>query len=292
MCNTSEGVQVYLITPALKKHISVLASLREDGTPTHNLLYGVLVSREQGPDQYVNAEPVPVTAPSGGASAATTAPVAPVAPPTPPSKPSVASSNSSSATAAPVHSVAAAPAAPLAPVPVAAPVVPPPVRPQFVNPVSRPGVVNAFSAQQPAPAASALSAPAPARPAAPQPPAVQAPSAAAAAPVAAQQNHQQETIRKVAQFCATKGVQTLQTLKDKPESRALMPFLFEGGPGYADFMQALRLCVSQLASQSNVAASSTSNSGPPPPPPPPQQQQQQQQQQPDRMSRFGPTNNH
>lgn len=51
------------------------------------------------------------------------------------------------------------------------------------------------------------------------------------------------TMLKVANFCATKGLHSLQTLKEKEESRTLMPFLFEENPGYAEFNKALDECM-------------------------------------------------
>lgn len=52
-----------------------------------------------------------------------------------------------------------------------------------------------------------------------------------------------DKILQVAQFCATKGVAKLQSLKDNPTSPTVMPFLYEGNAGYEVFMQALRECV-------------------------------------------------
>jgi hypothetical protein len=52
-----------------------------------------------------------------------------------------------------------------------------------------------------------------------------------------------DKILQVAQFCASKGVAKLQNLKDNPTSRTVMPFLYEGNPGYTEFMEALKECV-------------------------------------------------
>jgi hypothetical protein len=73
-------------------------------------------------------------------------------------------------------------------------------------------------------------------------------------PVNSKAQHLEETIKKVAQFCALKGVATLQTLKDKVESKTLMPFLYEGGPGYMDFMTQLRECVNANKAAAVAAA--------------------------------------
>ena len=81
----------------------------------------------------------------------------------------------------------------------------------------------------------------------------------------------EETIKKVAQFCASKGVATLQTLKDKEESKTLMPFLFEGNPGYIEFMTTLRELVTGQSSQQPVQAPTAAAAAPQ-----------------ERVSRFGP----
>lgn len=51
---------------------------------------------------------------------------------------------------------------------------------------------------------------------------------------------QRDMIEKVAQFCASKGVETLKALRDKEESKKLMPFLYDGAPGHTDFLAALK----------------------------------------------------
>ncbi len=58
-----------------------------------------------------------------------------------------------------------------------------------------------------------------------------------------------DKIRQVADFCAKKGVAKLKSLQENPESRTLMPFLFEGNPGYEEFMTTLKSLVG-LASNS------------------------------------------
>lgn len=264
MCNVSEGVVAYLLPPALRRSVPLLAAMKEnDEAVTSNMLYCVLVSKEPGPEQYVEAEPVFVAV----------------------SK---------------VSTVAAAAAA--ASVPVGSSAVPgvaPPVRPALF-----PGQGNAFPSMQPAATGglNAFSTQAPAQQSVQQVPrpnlfpsaanagataasggisaggASAAAGAAAAAAPLNKQKHMEETIKKVAQFCASKGVATLQTLKDKEESKTLMPFLFEGNPGYIEFMTTLR----ELVMQQQMGGQ--------------QQQQQQppiQQQGPpgapqERVSRFGP----
>lgn len=56
-----------------------------------------------------------------------------------------------------------------------------------------------------------------------------------------------DKIRQVAEFCANKGVAKLKSLQDNPESKALMPFLFEGNPGYEEFMATLKSLVGLAA---------------------------------------------
>lgn len=52
-----------------------------------------------------------------------------------------------------------------------------------------------------------------------------------------------DKIRQVAEFCAKKGVAKLKSLQDNPESKTLMPFLFEGNAGYEEFMTTLKSLV-------------------------------------------------
>lgn len=47
-------------------------------------------------------------------------------------------------------------------------------------------------------------------------------------------------IMKVAGFCVTHGVQSLNLLKGKDHAREMMPFLFEDGPGYDVFINVLK----------------------------------------------------
>lgn len=77
-----------------------------------------------------------------------------------------------------------------------------------------------------------------------------------------------DRIRQVAEFCAKKGVAKLQSLKENPESKTLMPFLFEGNPGYEEFMHTIKEIVG-LAGPSPAQ-------GPPPINIAPMQQSQQQ----------------
>lgn len=44
----------------------------------------------------------------------------------------------------------------------------------------------------------------------------------------------------MAQFCFSKGVQTLHELKQKPETRAVMPFLYDDDPQFPEFLRVLR----------------------------------------------------
>lgn len=61
-----------------------------------------------------------------------------------------------------------------------------------------------------------------------------------ATPKAQLSDVEKDRIRQVADFCARKGVAKLQSLKENPESKTIMPFLFEGSPGYEEFMQTLK----------------------------------------------------
>jgi len=57
-----------------------------------------------------------------------------------------------------------------------------------------------------------------------------------------------ETMLKIANFCATKGIHNLQMLREKEESKNLMPFLYENNPGYAEFSKILKECLESKSS--------------------------------------------
>jgi hypothetical protein len=71
-------------------------------------------------------------------------------------------------------------------------------------------------------------------------------SVAAAAPLTPADR---DKIRQVAEFCANKGVAKLKSLRDNPESKTIMPFLFEGNPGHDEFMSILKSLVGVGAGQ-------------------------------------------
>jgi hypothetical protein len=54
---------------------------------------------------------------------------------------------------------------------------------------------------------------------------------------------EKDKIKQVAEFCAKKGVAKLNSLRDNPESRTIMPFLFKGNPGHEEFMLTLKSLV-------------------------------------------------
>ena len=77
-----------------------------------------------------------------------------------------------------------------------------------------------------------------------------------------------ETIKKVAQFCATNGASTISMLKKKEGALKLMPFLFEGQIGFDEFLLTLK----GILGMANATGSSSGASGssiPPPSAPPP-----------------------
>lgn len=61
-----------------------------------------------------------------------------------------------------------------------------------------------------------------------------------------------ETIKKVAQFCASNGASTINMLKNKPGAANVMPFLFEGQPGYEDFLSTLKSILGMASSNSST----------------------------------------
>ena len=87
-----------------------------------------------------------------------------------------------------------------------------------------------------------------------------------------------ETIKKVAQFCASNGATTINMLKNKAGAATVMPFLFEGQPGYDEFLSILKSVLGMASSTSvvnnvntntNNSNSNTNNSMAIPPPPVP-----------------------
>lgn len=72
-----------------------------------------------------------------------------------------------------------------------------------------------------------------------------------------------ETIKKVAQFCASNGASTISMLKKKDGAINVMPFLFEGQAGYETFLSTLKTClgmaVPSAATATGASASSSSS---------------------------------
>jgi hypothetical protein len=178
------GSQLYVLPPALRDTVAVFAAvagvqqsplLHPDPADAGAVLYGVLTSKDLGPEQYVNA---------GFFSRAADSMQLPL------------SANTTGSGSKPV---------PLPPRPPAVAAPAPPVVPVVRPPVAAP-------------------APTPAAPVAP----------VAAAAVA------EDPIRKVANFCAAKGVQMIRDLQAKPKTKEVMPFLFEGHPDHGKFLAALK----------------------------------------------------
>ena len=80
-----------------------------------------------------------------------------------------------------------------------------------------------------------------------------------------------ETIKKVAQFCATNGASTISMLKKKEGAVNVMPFLFEGQVGFEEFLSTLKGILGMASTNGPTSSGSGSGSGavPPPPVPPP-----------------------
>ena len=79
-----------------------------------------------------------------------------------------------------------------------------------------------------------------------------------------------ETIKKVAQFCASNGASTISMLKKKEGALNVMPFLFEGQIGFEEFLSTLKeiLGMASAVNSANNRSNSSSTSVPPPPVPP------------------------
>ena len=85
----------------------------------------------------------------------------------------------------------------------------------------------------------------------PAPGATAAPAAATAptpAPAAATPA-QEDPIRRVAVFCAARGVQMIRDLQAKAETRTVMPFLFVGHPEHPRFLAELKEALLQRQQQ-------------------------------------------
>jgi hypothetical protein len=196
--NVSDVTQVYIVPPQLKQHISVLSNVDVDDGG-RDKFYGIIVTKEVGPSEYVygDAEMVDARRPPSPSSFAP----APTAAPAP-----VAAAHHHAR-----HTHAAAPA-----VPVPAP------SPTTIAPTLSSASSSSSSSSSAAP-----------RQTLPTP-------AASAAPVAVPDAVQYEKMKKVAQFCAQNGVQSIQAIKAKPESATQMPWLFENHPQHTVFLDILK----------------------------------------------------
>ncbi len=194
--NISDQIQVYVVPPELKNELSLLRHL-ECGPDDNRSLFGIVVSREQGPAEFVHSELEFVDEMDL------------------PSPESIPRSLSSVSAFPPVKAL-----------------------PTFVQ--NRPLIIPSRIIPQSM-----------ATPFVPQP-------VVQVQPMISQ--FDLEAIKKVAQFCAQNGVQTIQTFKEKPNASISMPFLFEGRPGNAEFLQILKQLIYSPAT--STSSSSSFGSGP------------------------------
>jgi hypothetical protein len=211
MCNISKEVQLYIIPPALKRSLSLLHNA-EEYSDTGRSLYAIVVSREFGPERFVkqsstvvdmNRPPAPEDLPEYDAAALPTL-VKQSSFQGQPSKAAPSSSSSSAAGGSAGSSSATSP------------------------------IASAAAKRSPFPIAAASSSSS-SRPAA-------AGDGTAATATKQVRNEQggDDVIRKVARFCAENGASTISILREKPEAPSVMPFLFEGQPGYNTFIGILK----------------------------------------------------
>lgn len=213
LCACSEKkIQAYLVPPVFKNIHKIFSCFPE---PTQaDVLYGVITAREPGPDRYVNAEPIEELA--GPSRTASPPPAqAPPAPPVPP----------------PTTATAAAHGVP-----------PPPPKPPSVPQPPRPPAPQSASAapNQFPPAPPPLSVPS----IPPSPSHGNKTEPVGVAKLLASET-EVAAISRIARFCVEKGVHTINILKEKPESRNIMPFLFEDHPSYGAFIDELKRLVAQ-----------------------------------------------
>ena len=69
-----------------------------------------------------------------------------------------------------------------------------------------------------------------------------------------------ETIKKVAQFCASNGASTISMLKKKEGALNVMPFLFEGQIGFNEFLLTLKEILGMANANNNNSNNSNSSS--------------------------------
>ena len=215
------------------------------------VLYGIAIVRTQGPDEYVHTFPEYVTEKDILAMQTGTSGAPPLTPST--SLPSTSTSTSTSTTMNPLASSISSSSSL-------------PQRPAGAFGVGTLGSGSSFGLGPvsfsmggiPAPlnVQSVLTAPAP------TPVPVPVPVPAPVSPALL------ETIKKVAQFCASNGASTISMLKKKDGAINVMPFLFEGQAGYETFLSTLKTCLGMAAplvslpSSSSTASASASKSAP------------------------------
>eukprot|EP01039_Chlorochromonas_danica_P002233 gene2233-2441_t len=272
--NVAESVQLYVIPPALKDSVQILTSLKlVSALPNTGVLYGLIVAKESGPAAIVNSlhaslpftvssfavlETVSQSLTPSSSTPSVNAPSSVISNKHDQTQPFLAAGGSSQLPTALGHK---------------APAAFPPVQQPISAPLSMP-MAASFPIAKPT---GGFSTPgnAPAFPIAPGGPGVSAgmgmpgrgpvvgsmplaashliPSGQPAGGIAQGGGGMvgrttlpvdvRDKILQTAQFCANNGVAKLQSLKNIPSSRTVMPFLFEGNPGYEEFMQALRECV-------------------------------------------------
>jgi len=198
--------QLYVLPPAHKNCLPIFACLEESGADEKNVLYGVLTSKDTGPEEYTREGPS-----EGGFSWETTPSLAPPLP-----------------TAGSGGGIAMSKGAPPPPAPPAVKVSKPSTS---VPPPQPPRASTISSTAAAAPAAATPTAPTPAPATAPVPP---------PAPPAAVPKPAEDPITRVATFVATRGIQMMRELQAKPETRTVMPFLFDTHQDHSKFLVALK----------------------------------------------------
>lgn len=219
-CNPGNGnSQLYVLPPAHKNCLPIFQCLDNgtSGDDEKNVLYGVLTSKDQGPEQYTQEDDL---AP-GGFSWDVPAVSAPVA-----SK-SVSASDASAGIA--TMSKATAP--------------PPPAPPSGLKKTSS-GAASGVSPPVPpplpprAPGSAPVAPTSVVTPTAPTSVTVSTTPVPPPAPAA-------DPIQRVAVFVATRGIQMMRELQAKPETRSVMPFLFDNHPDHSKFLLALKAAMEQ-----------------------------------------------
>jgi hypothetical protein len=259
MCNvTASSSQVYIVPAALKSTVSLLNVFQHEADGSSLVLYAIIVSKEaSGPASLVTMDPESLSSSSSSSSSTKAAASSAVFAASTSSSYKLPSSGYGSGAYASSVPSAVLPPAPYGTTTSISSSLAPPLQAVHSTNITLASAAAGRSVSVLLPSASAADSVAGQPRMLQQRPPQEERSAAGgshSAPIAPQPGrivssslHTQmvstvtdEMIQRVATFCSAKGPETLQMLREKPESKSLTPFLFEGHPRYGDFMKLLK----------------------------------------------------